>query len=293
MDTPPPLPPRPWAVTTTTTNPNPHHPHHHHHHHPPPQPQLWQPPPGTTWNYVLHHPVNLSDPDLERSDVWIIDLFDNPASTVAELHRRGRRAIAYFSAGTCESWRPDASLFPASDLGRGVDGWAGERWARTGSEAVRRVMRARLDMAAAKGFDGVDPDNVDAYDNDRGGGLGLTRADAADYVVWLAGEARARGLGCGLKNAGDIVPRVVDHVQWCVNEQAVQYGDEEQFVPFVRRGKPVFHVEYPKGEDPDSNKQNDAKEVKGKKRDKCMKGKQHGFSTIIKNVRLDQWIQTE
>lgn len=58
-------------------------------------------------------------------------------------------------------------------------------------------------------------------------------------------------------------------------------------------GKPVFHVEYPKGEDPDSNKQNDAKEVKGKKRDKCMKGKQHGFSTIIKNVRLDQWIQTE
>lgn len=150
--------------------------------------------------------------------------------------------------------------------------------------------RYHVEVAAEKGFDGVDPDNVDGYDNKNG--LGLTEADAVDYVLWLAREANARGLSCGLKNAGDIVPRVVDHVQWCVNEQAVQYGDEEQFAPFVRRGKAVFHVEYPKGEDPDNKKHNDEKEVTGKKRDKCMKGKQHGFSTIIKNVRLDQWVQT-
>jgi hypothetical protein len=113
-----------------------------------------------------------------------------------------------------------------------------------------------------------------------------------DYVLWLAGEAHARGLSIGLKNGGDIVPRVVHQMQWCVNEQAMQYGDEEQFLPFIKQGKPVFNVEYPKGEDPDSNKHNDAKEVTGKKRDKCMRGKQYGFSTIIKNIRLDQWIQT-
>ncbi|KUI55854.1 hypothetical protein VP1G_03223 [Cytospora mali] len=277
---PPPLPTRPGdtnvpATTAPQTS------------FPPPQVirPLWQPTVGTTWNYVLHHPVRL-DQTIETSQVWIIDLFDNPASNITALHRRGRKVIAYFSAGTYEPWRPDASLFHPSDLGRGVDGWEGERWLRTGSERVREVMLARLDMAAAKGFDGVDPDNVDGYDNRTG--LKLSRGDAVEYVLWLAGEAHARGLSIGLKNAGDIVPRVVDHVQWCVNEQAVQYGDEEQFEPFVRQGKPVFHVEYPKGDDADSDKQNDGKEVTGKKRDKCMKGKQHGFSTIIKNTSYEQ-----
>ncbi|KAK7744057.1 hypothetical protein SLS53_003574 [Cytospora paraplurivora] len=283
---PPPIPPRPWATTNTNTNlpiaAPPNDPHQHQ--------KPWQPPPGTTWNYVLHHPVKL-DHTIEQSQVWIVDLFDTPDTSVAELHRRGRRAIAYLSAGTFEDWRPDAPLFPPSDLGRSLDGdgWTGERWVRTSSPAVRAIMLARLDLAARKGFDGVDPDNVDGYDNKNG--LGLTRAGAVDYVLWLAREARARGLSVGLKNAGDIVPRVVDHVQFCVNEQAVQYGDEEQFLPFIRQGKAVFHVEYPKGEDPDSGKQNNDKEVKGRKRDKCMRGRQHGFSTIIKNVRLDQWVQ--
>lgn len=285
---PPPIPPRPWATTATTPPIPQQQPQHQ-------QQQPWQPPPGTTWNYVLHHPVRL-DQTIDDAQVWIIDLFDNPAETVAELHRRGRKVIAYFSAGSHESWRPDAALIPASDLGPPLDGWDGERWLRTRSPAVRDVMRARLDMAAAKGFDGVDPDNVDGYDNVDNGRerdrLGLSRADAADYVCWLAGEAHARGLGCGLKNAGDIVPLVVDRVQWCVCEQAVQYGEEARYVPFVRRGKAVFHVEYPKGEDADSKRQNDGKEVTGRKRDKCMRGKQHGFSTIIKNVRLDQWVQT-
>lgn len=151
-------------------------------------------------------------------------------------------------------------------------------------------MRARLDLAVQKGFDGVDPDNVDGWDNRNG--LGLTRDHAVDYVLWLAREAHARGLAIGLKNAGDIAPRVLGEMQWAVNEQAVQFGDEEQFVPFVKAGKPVFHVEYPKGEDPENDRQNDRKEVTGKKRDKCFRARTLGFSTIIKNVRLDQWVQT-
>lgn len=282
--------------------------HHHHWHAPacpppggrppppiPPRPpgyeiEIWQPPVGATWNYVLHHPVRLGGPDIERHAVWIVDLFDTPAAAVAALRARGRRVVAYFSAGTREDWRPDAAALPASCLGRALDGWAGERWLRPSAHAVRAVMAARLDLARAKGFDGVDPDNVDGYDNRNG--LGLTRDDAVEYVHWLAGEARARGLAVGLKNAGDVVPRVIGVVQWAVNEQAVQFGDVAQFEPFVRAGKPVFHVEYPKGEDEDDDRQNDAREVTGKKRDKCFGARDKGFSSIIKNARLDQWVQT-
>lgn len=272
------------------------HPHHPPFPPPPPLPPrpagfIWQPPVGTTWNYVLHHPLRLDDAKISHHTVYIIDLFDTPASTITALHAHGHRAVAYFSAGTHESWRPDAPLFPPSALGRALDGgWTGERWVQTSSPDVRAVMRARLDEAARRGFDGVDPDNVDGWDNRNG--LGLTRDGAVEYVVWLAREARARGLAVGLKNAGDIVPRVLGEVQWAVNEQAVQFGDEEQFVPFIRAGKPVFHVEYPKGEDPDSDRHNDGKEVTGKKKDKCFSARKLGFSTIIKNVRLDQWVQT-
>lgn len=151
-------------------------------------------------------------------------------------------------------------------------------------------MLARLDLARSKGFDGVDPDNVDGFDNKNG--LKLTKADAVDYVLWLAREAHLRALSVGLKNAGDIVDRVLGEVQFAVNEQAVQFGDVEQFLPFVRAGKPVFHVEYPKGEDEDDDRQNNEQEVTGKKRDKCLGARGRGFSSIIKNIRLDQWVQT-
>lgn len=252
--------------------------------------QIWQPLPGTTWNYVLHHPVRLNDPLIDHLAVWILDLFDTPAATVAALRARGRRVVAYFSAGTLEDWRPDVRPIPRGSVGRPLPDWPGERWLRPACPVVRAVMAARLDLARAKGFDGVDPDNVDGYDNRRNG-LGLSRDDAVDYVRWLACEARARGLAVGLKNAGDVVPRVVDVVQWAVSEQAVQFGDVAQFEPLVRAGKPVFHVEYPKGEDEDDDKQNDTREVTGKKRDKCFGARSKGFSSIIKNVRLDQWVQ--
>lgn len=260
----------------------------------PPRPpgfEIWQPPLGASWNYVLHHPVRL-DASIEHAAVWIVDLFDTPASAIAALHARGRRVIAYFSAGTYEDWRSDAPLFPPSALGRKLDDWAGEKWLSVANPQVRNVMLARLDLARQKGFDGVDPDNVDGYDNKTGLKPKPTRDDAVEYVLWLAREARARGLSCGLKNAGDVAGRVVGEMQWAVSEQAVQFGDEGLFEPFVRAGKPVFHVEYPKGEDEDDDRQNDGREVTGKKRDRCLGARAKGFSSIIKNVRLDQWVQT-
>ncbi|KAF4552952.1 Hypothetical protein D9617_8g049650 [Elsinoe fawcettii] len=255
---------------------------------PPAQRQIWQPAVGTTWQYVLGHRVKL-DHTIEHTSVWIIDLFDTTAEDVAELHRRGRKVVAYFSAGSYENWRPDASRFPSSDMGKKLDDWDGEKWIRTSSPTVREIMTSRLDLAAQKGFDGVDPDNVDGYDNKNG--LGLSKNDAVDYVLWLARQAHSRGLSVGLKNANDIIPRVIREMQWCVQEQCVQYNDEEEYLPFVRQGKPVFHVEYPKGEDTDSKKCNNENEVTGRQLQKCVRAREMGFSTIIKNIKLDQWIQ--
>lgn len=141
-----------------------------------------------------------------------------------------------------------------------------------------------------EGFDGIDPDNMDGWDNRNG--LKLTPRHAIDYMHFLAHEAHARGLAIGLKNASHVLPDVLHCVQFAVSEQAVQFDDVDAFAPLLAAGKPVFHVEYPKGEDAESARQNDAREVTGKKRDRCFAARDKGFSSIIKNVRLDQWVQT-
>ncbi|MFQ5739279.1 MAG: endo alpha-1,4 polygalactosaminidase [Acidobacteriota bacterium] len=40
------------------------------------------------------------------------------------LHAQGRKVICYISAGSWESWRPDAGQFPSYLLGKPLSGWA-------------------------------------------------------------------------------------------------------------------------------------------------------------------------
>ncbi|KAL8784318.1 MAG: hypothetical protein Q9213_004027, partial [Squamulea squamosa] len=157
----------------------------------------WQPAVGTTWQIQLNESLNTNF-DVEIFD---IDLFDNAAATIADLHSEDRKVICYFSAGSYEEWRPDEGRFEKSDKGNPLVDWEGESWLDTNSKNVKSIMLERLDLAAKKGCDGVDPDNVDAYNNDNG--LGLTTKDAEDFVNFLANEAHNRNLSIGLKNAGD------------------------------------------------------------------------------------------
>lgn len=53
---------------------------------------------------------------------------------------------------------------------------------------VRNVMKSRISLAASKGCDGIEPDNIDAYDN----GTALTSSDSVDYLEFLADEAHAK-----------------------------------------------------------------------------------------------------
>lgn len=116
--------------------------------------------------------------------------------------------ICYFSAGSYEPNQPDSSQSTASGKGKELDGWPGEYWLDTKSANVRNIMSAHLELAASKGCDGVDPDNVDGYDN--GTGLSLTTDDAVDFVTFLANGAHALNMSIGLKNGGEIVNRTID-----------------------------------------------------------------------------------
>ncbi|RDW86667.1 endo alpha-1,4 polygalactosaminidase [Aspergillus mulundensis] len=243
---------------------------------------VWQPAVGTSWQIVLRYPLNDTSVDV---DVYDIDLFDNEKEMMDELHADGRRVICYFSAGTYEDWRDDASKFPSSDIGDNLDEWEGESWVNISSSKIRDIMLDRLDIAVEKGCDGVDPDNVDGYDNTNG--LDLSEDDTVDYMNFLAEEAHSRNLSIGLKNAGAVIDRVIGKMQWSVNEQCAQYDECDTYAAFVRRGKPVFHIEYPKGDDTN----NQVSVTGAKKTNACDFDDSDEFSTLIKNMDLDNWLQ--
>lgn len=200
----------------------------------------WQPRPGTSWQWQLTAlPVDQSF-DVEMYD---IDLFDNDPGTVAALHAQGHVAICYISAGSWEEWRPDADQFPIEVLGNDYEGWPGEKWLDIRRiDLLAPIMRARLDLCRAKGFDGVEPDNVDGYTNATG--FPLTYEDQLAYNTWLAEEAHARGLSIGLKNDEGQAADLVFRFDWAMTEDC--FADQwcEEMAPFTDAGKAVFAAEY-------------------------------------------------
>ena len=199
----------------------------------------WRPAPGTSWQWQLQGELDTS----YDVDMYDIDLFDTPAETIAALHADGRVVICYFSAGSREDWRPDAGDFPDAVLGETLDGWPDERWLDIRAmEVLGPLLAARLDLAAAKGCDGVEPDNLEGYANDSG--FPLTAADQLAFNRWLAAEAHARGISIGLKNDLAQIPELLEHFDWALNEQCFEYDECEALLPFIDAGKAVFGVEY-------------------------------------------------
>ncbi|WP_369168787.1 endo alpha-1,4 polygalactosaminidase [Streptomyces sp. R28] len=198
----------------------------------------WQPRPGTAWQWQLRGRIDTS----VDVPVYDIDGFDQSGKTVAALHREDRKVICYLSTGAWEDWRPDAGKFPRSVIGKG-NGWEGERWLDIRRlDVLEPLMAARLDMCREKGFDAVEPDNMDGYKNRTG--FPLKARDQLRYNRLIAGLAHERGMAVGLKNDLDQIPELVDDFDFAVNEQCAQYGECAALSPFVKAGKAVFHVEY-------------------------------------------------
>ena len=233
----------------------------------------WTPPAGTSFSIILSvAPAQVTTP----AKVVDLDLFDTNASVVTSLKQQGKRVICYFSAGSWENWRPDKKDFPASVLGRPLDGWAGERYLDIRNlDALGPIMQARLDLCKSKGFDAVDPDNVDSFEIGNKTGFPLTRAHAIRYLRFLAREAHARGLAIGLKNATELAPQLLPVIDFAVTEDCFAQGWCPVSKNFVDANKPVFAIEYT---------DNHIAFAKF-----CAQAKSVGLSPLLKRRNLDEW----
>lgn len=233
-----------------------------------PTPEWWQPVPGTSWHIQFTGEIDLS----VEAEVYDLDLFDTSPRTIRQLHAEDRKVICYLNAGAWEDWRPDADQFPAAVLGKDYEGWEGEIWLDIRQiDLLAPIMEARLDLCRARGFDGVDPDNINGYLNDTG--FPLTAADQLRYNIWLAEAAHTRGLAIGLKNTSELAVELEPYFDWVITESCFAEDWCDDLAPFLDAGKPVFAIEY-------------TDEIKSLY-DFCPLALEQGISVLLKHRELD------
>jgi hypothetical protein len=87
----------------------------------------------------------------------------------------------------------DEASWPARALGLALGGYLDEHWVDVRQlSALKPVISARLKLCARKGFDGVEVDNIDGWDNRSG--FPLTPQDAEAWPARIANEAHALGM---------------------------------------------------------------------------------------------------
>jgi hypothetical protein len=235
---------------------------------------IWKPALNTSWQWLIGHALDITnakdmglvDPSGQTLSalvpaVYDIDGFFNGQDpncnikdknggcvqgendAVARLHAMGKKVICYVDLGVYEDYRPDAYKFPSSVLGDPDSGWNGSWWLdirRT--DILGPIMQARMQMCKDKGFDAIEPDEIDGYSNDTK--FGMTYADQIKYNTFLADMAHAMGMSIGLKGDINQVKDLVGHFDWTLNEECFQYQECDLLKPFSTAGKAVFQVEY-------------------------------------------------
>lgn len=219
-----------------------------------------RPTPLSTWQIQLTGTLDTT----EDAQVYTFDL-ETPLSVIRALHDTGRIVICYFSAGTMEPFRSDASRFPEASLGAPLPSYPNERWIDVRDSTVRSIMQDRVAKAAEAGCDGIHPSGLAAFLANTE--LDFVRADQLAYNRWLTSAAHARGLSIGLVESDtSLSQELVADFDWTVVWSCLDTNCPSA-APFSGAKKAAFLIEY--------GDETRAPEV-------CPKAKALGLSAIIK-----------
>lgn len=204
---------------------------------------LWTPTPGVAWQWEISSPLAASEIS-EPVQAFDIDGFDNTAQTVTAIHAAGKKAICYIDVGTAENFRSDYASIPKADEGK-TNGWPGETWLNITDPALRPIMQSRIAMCALKGFDALEPDNMDGTENSTG--FSISAAQQIAYDTWVAQTAHSVGLSVAQKNFVDQSQALQPSFDFVIDEQCVEYSECTDLSPYYSAGKAVLDVEYKYG----------------------------------------------
>jgi len=209
----------------------------------------WIPAADTTFYWDLSN-ANSGVNNGVNVGAYDIDGWDNDASEVNALHAMGKKVVCYMDVGTYEPGRPDSSSFPAELKGNPVSGWPGEYWldvrpAGPNYATLQAIMLARFNVCKMKGFDAVEPDNLDSYENSPGSWSPATSAsDQLTYDEWVAATVHSVGLAVFQKNDTDQVVALEPHFDGELDEECNYYSECDTLAPYIAAHKPVWNAEY-------------------------------------------------
>ncbi|ASU32045.1 endo alpha-1,4 polygalactosaminidase [Mucilaginibacter xinganensis] len=235
----------------------------------------WQPAAGAGFDWQLD---DISSTSNFAAEVVDVDAFTTSAETVAALHAKGKKVIAYLSVGTLENDRGDASLLPPEVIGKQYPEWPQEKWLDIRQvDKLKPWLNSRFNMIIKKGFDGIEPDNMDGYDNDPGFNIQL--ADTRKYADYLIALAHSNGLSIGQKNIKELTADFAAKFDWALTEDAFAQGWQNELSAYITLNKPVFAVEY-----------TDLMSQSKFQATVCPAARQLKYTAILKKRDLSQWV---
>lgn len=183
-----------------------------------------------------------------------VDGFNTSAAKVAQMKAQGLYTVCYINAGSYEAGRPDSSQYPAY-LKIYYDSAWGE-WFLDVTDVFKpnsllaTILRNRIKMCKDKGFDALEPDNLQ---NDENAGGKITLQQQIDFNGWIADVAHEYGLAIFQKNGPNKIlnvdrtgKKMVDKFDGILNEECQQYGECAPLAEYTKRGKLALNVEYSK-----------------------------------------------
>jgi Glycoside-hydrolase family GH114 len=211
-----------------------------------------------------------------------IDIYQDPGcsggvanirntNAVAAIHANGAHAVGYVNAGSIENFRADYPQYVSFNSSSGCNGcligatYFGyrnfEHWLsisddgsvtginpntgvrETPAQFIRDELTLRMADAKASGFDAIEFDNVESYNNKNG--FNTTAAQQLAFNQSIANLAHSLGFTVALKNDLGQATGLQPYFDFAINEQCFQYSEctNLQLWPSTY-AKAVFNVEY-------------------------------------------------
>ncbi len=185
-----------------------------------------------------------------------VDLFNTSAAKVAEMKAKGIYAVCYINAGSWQPGYPDSDDYPDYLKIKRDPDWPQEYFLDVTdvfkpNSVLATILKNRLALCKQKGFDAVEPDNLQNDEN--AAGL-ITLQQQIDFNGWFADAAHAAGLKVLQKNGPDKIDKkttydgqsMLDKFDGILNEECQQYNECEPLAKYVAKGKLGLNVEYKK-----------------------------------------------
>lgn len=220
-------------------------------------------------------------PPANTADVWALDGQLVSRETVQRLKAQGKYLVCYINVGSwdpgkvdVQNWMkldnnkkpiPGVGIYPyyRNKVGNragnqpiwgkryGAAAFNEEFWWNIFHPAVKDIIDRRIDNCASKGFDALEPDNIDGhvYEDDAGrrvdpSGFGWSEEQIVEFNRQLANRVHARGMKIFQKNAADLVPSLVNVYDGAIAEGCLANDECAEFQSYIQQSKPVYAIEY-------------------------------------------------